>query len=335
MFENKWWKLQLFAEGAPAADGGAAGGDGAAETGVTAPAAGEQELLKLGVPKNRITNRASAAVGKMAQDGTRAGKPAQQAAAVAGTEEGTKDDAAAKGGFRLPQGTTVEEVIANPEVNKYIQGIISKRVNDSKADADALAALRPALEVLARAHKLDPANLDYAALSKAVESDDRYYEDMALANGVDVDTARQMDKENRENERQQEQLRQDRMRQQVAAWRQEEQQLKASMPGFDLNKEAENPTFMNLLRAGFGVKNAYEAVHHAEIVAAERQAAFTQAQQQTVAQIRAGNSRPAELGSTQTPAAAPNPQMTPQVRERIRADLSRGIKVDPRKYGII
>ena len=63
MFENKWRYLQLFAEGAPAGDGGATSGGagGAAETGASAPAAGEQELLKLGVPKNRITRRASAA----------------------------------------------------------------------------------------------------------------------------------------------------------------------------------------------------------------------------------------------------------------------------------
>lgn len=334
MFENIWRKLQLFAEGA-AGDGGAQGGAESADSGATAPAAGEQELLKLGVPKDRITKRASAAIAqKMGKAGTRAGEPAQQAAAAAVTEEGTKENAAAKPGFQIPEGMSVEDVIGNPEVNKAIQGIIGKRVNATKADSEAMAALRPALEVLARAHNLDPANLDYAALSKAVESDNRYYEDMALANGVDVETARQMDKEDRDNKRQQELLRQEHMQQQVQRWRQEEAQLKGQGINIDLSKEAENPTFMNLLRAGFGVKGAYEAVHHAEIVAAEKKAAFSQAQQQTVAQIRAGNTRPAELGGSQTPATAPGQKLTPEIRAQIRAELNRGRKVDPRKYGI-
>lgn len=336
MFGIKWRKLQLFAEGAPAGDGGASGDAGTAETGVTAPDAGEQELLKLGVPKNRITKRASAAFGqKMAQADTRAGRPAQQAAAAAATEEGnTKEGTAAKPGFEIPEGMSVEDVIKHPDVNKAIRNIVGKRVNAAKADTDAMAALRPALEVLARAHNLDPANLDYAALSKAVESDDRYYEDMALANGVDVETARQMDKEDRANKRQQEIMRQEHMRRQVQAWRQEEQQLKGQGISIDLSKEAENPTFMNLLKAGFGVMGAYKAVHHDEIVTAEKQAAFDRAQQQTVAQIRAGNTRPAELGSSQTPATAPGQKLTPQIRAQIRAELDRGRKVDPRKYGI-
>lgn len=336
MFGNKWRLLQLFAEGAPAGDGGASGTAVAAETGDNAPDAGEQELLKLGVPKNRITKRASAAMAqKMGKAGTRAGEPAQQAAAAAATEEGnTKENAAAKPGFQIPEGMTVEDVIAHPDVNKALQNIIGKRVKDGKANEAAMTALKPMLEVLARAHNLDPANLDYAALSKAVESDDRYYEDMALANGVDVETARQMDKEDRDNKRQQEQLRQEHMQQQVQRWRQEEAQLKGQGITIDLNKEAENPTFMNLLRAGFGVMGAYKAVHHDEIVAAEKQAAFSQAQQQTVAQIRAGNTRPAELGSSQTPATAPGQKLTPQIRAQIRAELDRGRKVDPRKYGI-
>lgn len=337
MFENKWRRLQLFAEGAPAGDGGCAAGAGAAETGVTAPDAGEQELLKLGVPKNRITKRASAAMAqKMGKAGTMAGKPAQQAAAAAATEEGNlKEGAAAKTGFQLPDGVSVDDVIAHPEVNKALQNIIGKRVKDSKANETAMAALKPMLDILAGHYGMDPAKLDYAALSKAVEGDNRYFEDYALERGVDVETARRMQQEEQAEKSAQEQLRQAQAQQQVRAWREEEAQLKAQGIAIDLNKEAENPTFMNLLRAGFGVRGAYEAVHHAEIVEAAKKAAFGQAQQQTVSAIRAGNTRPAELGSSQTPAAAPGPKLTPQMRAQIRAELGRGRRVDPGKYGII
>lgn len=329
--------LQLFAEGAPAGDGGAASGaEGAAETGVTAPAAGEQELLKLGVPKNRISKRASTAVAqKMGTDGARVEKSTQQAAAAAVTEEGNNAEGAAQAnGWQIPTGLTVDDIIKNPDVNKAVQGIISKRVNDGKGAAEAMEAMRPMIEVLARQYGMDPAKLDYAKLSQAVEGDNRYYEDMAIANGVDTDTARQMDRENRENRRQQEQLQQERMQQQVQAWRQEEAQLNAQGIKINLNEESKNPTFVNLLRAGFGVKGAYEAVHHAEIVEATRQAAFQQAQTQTVSQIRSGNYRPAELGSSQAPAAAPGQKLSRSQMQSIRSRLDRGETVDPREYGI-
>lgn len=338
MFENKWRYLQLFAEGAPAGDGGAASGGagGAAATDVSAPISGEQELLNLGVPRNRISKRASAAVAQnMGKSGARVEKSTQQVAAAAATEEeNNPEGAAAATGWQIPEGMTVEDVIKHPDVNKAIQGIISKRVKGDKGAAEAMEAMKPMFEVLSRQYGMDPAKLDYAALAKAVEGDNRYYEDMAIANGVDVDTARQMDRDNRENQRQQEQLRQERMQQQVQAWRQEEAQLNAQGFKINLNEESKNPTFVNLLRAGFGVRGAYEAVHHAEIVEATKQAAFQQAQAQTVSQIRSGNYRPAELGSSQAPAAAPGQKLSRNQMQSIRARLDRGETVDPREFGI-
>ena len=48
----------------------------------------------------------------------------------------------------------------------------------------------------------------------------------------------------------------------------------ASYPDFDLAKESQSRTFVNLVASGLSVKSAYEALHHDEIVeAAERRAA--------------------------------------------------------------
>lgn len=328
MFDNHHrLELQLFAEGA-AGDGGA-GGEGAspAETGVTDAAAGHQHLEALGVPQNRISKRASAVVGRAmksnADGSTRAGEPAQQAAAAAESKEGKQT-------FQIPEGCSVDDIIGYPEVNKAVQDIISKRVNASKDAAAAMEAMRPAIEVLSRQYGMDPAKPDYAALAKAVEGDDRYYEDMALANGVDVDTARRMDAEDRASRRDQEAIRQQKMQETVALWRQEEAQLKAQGVHIDLSTEAQNPVFMNLLRAGFGVRGAYEAVHHAEIVAATKKAAFQEAQTRTVDAIKSGIYRPGDLGSSQ----APQRKLTQADRHSIRAALERGQKVDPALYGI-
>lgn len=333
MFENKWLRLQLFAEGAPAGDGGAAsGGAGTAETGDTAAVAGQQQLEALGVPRHKITKRASAAVGReigkraepKSDAGAKAGKPAQQAAAAAATEEGSKAEG-------LPQGITWEQIMADPAMNKRMQDTVKARLKDNGAAAAAMEAMRTMFEVLFRQYGIDPAKADYAALAKAVEGDSRYYEDMAIANGVDVDTARQMDAEDRAAKRQQEDLRQQQMRQRVASWRQQEAQLKAEGLNIDLNTEAQSPVFMAVLKATGNVRNAWESTHHAEIVAQREAAAAANAQQQTVTAIRAGNYRPGELGGSQAPSEmAPKTSYSDAEVQRIMEQVRKGARTGRR-----
>ena len=71
MNKNKWLDLQLFA-----GEGGEGGGEGAG-TGVEAVDPGQQRLLELGVPADKIRKRASEAVAKMSK-GTAKPEQAQE-----------------------------------------------------------------------------------------------------------------------------------------------------------------------------------------------------------------------------------------------------------------
>lgn len=65
-------------------------------------------------------------------------------------------------------------------------------------------------------------------------------------------------------------------------------------PGFDLQKELQNPTFFHLTspRVGLSVEDAYMAVHHREVV----QAITRGAKQEFANAVRAGGNRPSEHG---------------------------------------
>lgn len=88
-------------------------------------------------------------------------------------------------------------------------------------------------------------------------------------------------------------------------------------PEFDLKAELEGEEFMTLLRAGFPIRRAYEAVHHQQLVEAALH----------YGAAHALPPRPAENGlSGQTAAAAPGSMAhsTRAQREDIRSRVSRG-----------
>ena len=46
----------------------------------------------------------------------------------------------------------------------------------------------------------------------------------------------------------------------------EAEETRAAYPSFELEKECHDPKFISLLKSGIGVRGAYEALHHADIV---------------------------------------------------------------------
>ena len=84
MFDMKWLNLQLFA-GEGAGDGGADG----ATTGGTAVDAGQQRLLELGVPADKIRKRAQKQAVKLPEGAVRTAPTAQA------EQKPTEQDAAA------------------------------------------------------------------------------------------------------------------------------------------------------------------------------------------------------------------------------------------------
>ena len=330
-YKHKWLNLQLFA-GDGAGDGG---GEGAA-TGESAVDPGQQRLLELGVPADKIRkNRAyklntpAPKAAEAGQDKTQEQKPGQDAAAANPTEENKTGS---------PTRMSWDEIMADPEYNKQMQAVVQSRLRSAKGAEENLGKLIPALELLARKHDLDPANLDYDALAKAISNDESYYEDKALEMGVDIGTAKKIDQEERDTARQQRQeaqnLEQQKIQQHFMKLQQQGEEMKKVFPNFDLRKELQNPAFVRMTspNVGISVEDAYYAVHRNEIQAAAMQVTAQKTAQKISNSIQAGSRRPNEAGTSgQAPSVTTFDyrSMSPEQRKALKDRIRSGEKIYP------
>lgn len=340
--------LQFFADGGAAAGTAAASSEGGstANTGENATAAAEQKLRELGVPEDKIRKRASKYASRM---------PKQTESAPVVTEDTKKADEVVSAPTENNDPTdekvatnnpskrmTWDEIMADPEYNQQMQSLMSKRLKSAKNAEDNLAKLTPALEVLCRKYNLDPTNMDYEALGKAVEDDDEYYEDKALEMGVSAETARKVDKLERESARAIAQAERTAQEQQIQQHFQHlEQQgaeLKKTFPGFDLKTELKNPAFarMTAPNIGISVADAYYAIHRDEIRAAESQVIAQQTATKMSNAMQANTRRPSESGtSSQAPSVntfdyrKATPEQRAELKKRIFAAAANGEKLYP------
>ena len=336
MKNTKWLNLQLFAgEGT----GGEGGGEGAA-SGDNASVAAEQRLRELGVPEDKIRKRANKATVKAPDTTAKAEKvsdntqqPSEQGAAANTPEETTTEK---------PTRMSWDEIMADPEYNKQMQSVVQSRLRTAKDAEGNLAKLTPAIELLARRYNLDPANMDYDALTKAINDDDSYYEEKALEMGVSVETAKKIDRQERdaarekaENERT---LHEEKFRQHFIKLEQQGEAMKRIFPNFDLRTEINNPAFARMTspNVGISVEDAYYAVHRNEIQTAAMQVTAQKTAQKISNAIQSGSRRPDELGtSSQAPSATTfdyrnaAKDQREALKKRIRDAAARGEKLYP------
>lgn len=329
MFDTKWLNLQLFA-GEGAGDGGAEG----AASGESAVDPGQQRLLELGVPKDKLRNRAYK-LPTPPQKTAEAGQPQaqetkpEQAAAADPTEEQKTE---------VPARLSWDEIMADPEYNKQMQAVVKARLKTAGAAEEALAQMAPALEVLARKHGQDPANPDYEALAKAINDDDAYYEDKAVEMGVSTETAKRLDQQERDSARQlreqQRTLEQQKIQQHFMRLEQQGEELKKVFPGFDLRTEMKNPVFARLTspNVGLSVEDAYHTVHRKEIQAAAMQVTAQKTALKISNAIASGSRRPDENGTSgQAPSVTTFDyrSMSPEQRNALKARIRSGEKIYP------
>ena len=329
--KHKWLDLQLFA-GEGAGDGG---GEGAA-TGDNNADAGHQRLLELGVPADKIRRRAQRNAPKL-QDGAGRTAPKQepqqtkeQAAAADNPAEDNKTD--------TPARMSWDEIMADPEYNKHMQATVQSRLRSAKGAEETLGKLTPALELLARKHGLDPANPDYDALAKAISDDESYYEDKALEMGVSVETAKQIDQQERDTARQQRQeartLEEQKFQNHIMSLERQGEEIKKVFPNFDLRTELKNPAFARMTspNVGISVEDAYYAVHRKEIQYASMQVAAQKTAQKISNSIQAGSRRPHENGTSgQAPSVTTFDyrSMSPEQRKALKDRIRSGEKIYP------
>lgn len=330
MKSDKWLNLQLFA-----GEGAGDGGDGAT-TGESNADAGHQRLLELGVPADKIRkNRAyklntpAAKPATAEQSKEQENKQEQVAAAANPTEEKQTDS---------PARMSWEEIMADPEYNKHMQATMQARLRTAKAAEEKLGKLEPAAELLARKYGLDPTNIDYDALSKAISDDEAFYEAKALELGTDISTARKIDELERDTARkkreEQQTLEQQKVQQHFVRLQQQGEALKKVFPNFDLQKELKNPVFFRMTapNVGLSVEDAYYAVHRNEIQAAAMQVTAQKVAQKISNDIQSGSHRPNENGTSgQAPSVTTFDyrSMSPEQRKAIKDRIRSGEKLYP------
>ena len=230
----------------------------------------------------------------------------------------------------------------DPEYNKQMQAVVQSRLKSAKGAEEALGKMAPAIEVMARKYGLDPNNMDYDALAKAINDDDAYYEDKALEMGVSVETAKKVDQMERNTERQkaleQRTLQEQMIQNHFVKLEQQAEAMKKVFPKFDLRAELQNPAFARMTAPGVGisVEDAYYAVHRDEIQTAAMQVTAQKTAEKISNAIASGSRRPDESGaSSQAPSvstfnyAKASRDQREAFKKDLRARLARGEKVYP------
>ena len=183
--------------------------------------------------------------------------------------------------------------------DEEMQRIVKRRLKDEKGLKDQLGQMQPIIDMLAQKYQIG--DNDLSKLAQAIESDDVYWSEAAEEAGMTVEQYREFQKLRRENAQliEQERVRRghDAANQQMQAWYQQAEAMKATYPSFDLAAEAQNPQFLSLLQAGVPIQHAYEVIHMDEIKAAERKMTARATEQQVTANVRARGARPTENGT--------------------------------------
>jgi hypothetical protein len=334
---NKFKWLQLFADGT--------GEGGAADSGVTSPAAAGQDtgvnasavagqtveptqadrLRELGVPESKL---------KRAKYSQKAAPQKQQEtvsqAAAAETQEVTEE--AKDTAKRL----SWDEIMADPEYNGEMQKVVKAAKEKLKTSAEGLEKLTPAIQLIAKKYGVDAS--DYDAVSKAVVDDDAYYEERAMELGVTTDVAKQLDKSEKmmraAEEQQQKFINEQKLMEHIGKLNRQAIELQQKYPDFNLGKELNNPTFARLTAPDLNLplEDAYELVHREEIKENIRQAALKASIQQVSNAVQSNKNRPNDGVSKSSNASVQTfnyQNATKAQREALKARIRSGEKIFP------
>lgn len=188
-----------------------------------------------------------------------------------------------------------------------VQAILQDRFKNRQDAEQQMATLAPAIEALAKKHGKDATDL--AGIVAAITDDDSLYEEEAIERGLPVEVVKTMSKLQKDNDalQQRESQRQNEMlfQQHIQNLATQAEELKKTVPTFDLRAELQNPRFaaMTSPNGGVSVEDAYFALHHKEMQQGSMIYAAQQTQQKLAQSIQAGRTRPAENGMRTQPTA--------------------------------
>lgn len=213
------------------------------------------------------------------------------------------------------------------EFTSMFQDSFNRRFKDVKGLENSLTAQKPIIDMLMQRYKITDG--DMSKLQSAVEDDTQYWEEAAEEAGLTVEQYKAMQKLERENEelrklrRQQEG--QQRANAQIDAWYREAEAVKGLYPTFDFKAEAQNRNFLDLLRKGLPVQQAYELIHMDEIREATAKSAAQAAGAQVEARIKSKASRPSENGMSSQSAAIVRKDTVSSLNKKDRAAIAKEV----------
>ena len=184
-----------------------------------------------------------------------------------------------------------------------VQGLIDKRFKQAKQAETQSAKIAPVLELIASKYGVDANDAD--ALVKAIESDDSYFEDEAIEQGLSIEQLKEMKRLRRESAELR-RITDERQRVEHAerifqGWQEQAHATQQVYSGFNLQSECQHPEtgerFLGLLKSGVDVRTAYEVIHKDELIGGAMQFTAQQVQQKTLNDIRTRGMRPAENGA--------------------------------------
>lgn len=299
--------LQLFADGAA---GGTGDGGTAQGTGVTGTAAGSQDTGDKSVPLSSVKYGVQ-----------------EEGAPAAVVQKATEEPADLNAEFeKLIKGQYREQY------NSRVQDTIQKRLRGNSETVEKYNALTPTLEILGKKYGVDPS--DPAALAKAIEEDDSFFERAADEAGMSVPQYKNFLKVQRENaelkKQMQEQQTKDNANKLYSKWLHDGEAVKQIYPSFNLEAEMQNPEFLNLLKNNVNLRTAYEVMHRDEIIPAAMQFAAQTVEKNLANKIAANGARPVENGlGGQAPSVTKSDvsQLSPKDLKEIQRRVANGERI--------
>lgn len=225
------------------------------------------------------------------------------------------------------------------QYTEEFQKAFNRRHRDAQANEQTIAAQKPIMDILMQRYGITDG--DVGKLQTAIEQDNTYWEDAAEKAGMTVEQYKAMQKLERENAelkaiRSQQQAEQQRIegqqkaQQQIDKWYADGEKMKEIYPSFDFRAEVQNKDFLDLLKKGVGVQQAYEIIHMDEIKTNAAKAAAQSAGAQMAARIQNKASRPKENGMSSQSAVITKSDvhsLTREERAEIARRVSRGEKI--------
>ena len=218
--------------------------------------------------------------------------------------------------------------------NRDTQSIVQNRLKDAKSAEESMGKLAPALSLLAKKFGVKEGDLD--DLIQHITDDDSLYEDEALERGMDVATLKQIKQMEAQNEqlraREEERSAREAAQAHVMDLVRQSHEVQQMYPGFDLQKEMQNPEFRRLTapEMGLGVKMAYQLIHMDELQSQYVQAGAQQAEAKLASARQRNSARPTENGTRVAMAARsePNPANLSLKELNKKYELARNEAVD-------